>query len=154
MSGLIKPLRGSRSYQLSSIAKLPMDHDIVPCDQTAATPQVSELYHETSLGVVGLSVMDQALPPDLQHRIAVQGAFSSRQLKRIVVIAGVDAVFQPIDFLRLSARFSGCFDRFLLLNDVAVEACRAANLSFQIRGYVRENDLASPSTLLTCPYWT
>jgi hypothetical protein len=125
-------------------------------DSARANPdsKVLEFRRNIFFGVVGVSSSARALPADLRHRISVQGSFSSRRLKRIVVIAGVDKIFQPLDFLALSMKFGGGFDHFLLLNDVAVEACRAAGVHHPIRGYIRENELTRPGIILTCPYWS
>jgi hypothetical protein len=63
-------------------------------------------------------------------------------------------MFEPGDFKLLCDRFGNEFVKFLLLNDIAVEACRAVNFSIKSLGTIQETDLIKPSTLLTCAYWT
>jgi hypothetical protein len=105
--------------------------------------------------VVGLGPDDPTVTPELGSRIRIQcGPSINRKLKRDVVIAGVGRRFEPVDFNLLSNWFGGEFVRFLLLNDVAVEACRAVNFSIKSLGTIQEPDLIKPSTLLTCAYWT
>jgi hypothetical protein len=61
---------------------------------------------------------------------------------------------QPKDFRMLSDRFGQKYDRFLLLNDVAVEACRAVNFpmgciraaALSLAGECRLAGVPAPST--------
>jgi hypothetical protein len=78
-----------------------------------------------------------------------------KQRKRQVKILGVDSQWQADDFELLSSRFGKGFDRFLLLNDVAVEACLAVKFRIKPLGVIDASELINrPSTLLTSPYWT
>ena len=105
--------------------------------------------------VVGLGPDDPTLPPDLDSQIRIKcGSSSSRRLKRDVIIRSVGPTFEPVDFRFLRELFGSEFVKFLLLNDVAVEACRAVNFSIEPLGTIAETDLIKPSPLLTCPFWT
>ena len=105
--------------------------------------------------VVGLGPDDPTLPPDLGSQIRIKcGPSSSRQLKRDVIIRSVGPMFEPVDFRFLRERFGSEFVKFLLLNDVAVEACRAVNFSIEPLGTIDEADLVKPGTLLICSFWT
>jgi hypothetical protein len=103
---------------------------------------------------VGLRPKQPAMPPNLRQQISIKSALSSRTQKREVLIAGVDQFFQPADFAALVAKFGNEFDRFLLLNDVAVEALSDCGCGFLFVGTIPQTHLLKPSTLLTCPYWT
>jgi hypothetical protein len=105
--------------------------------------------------VVGLGPDDPTVTPELGSPIRIQcGPSSSRKLKRDVIIRSVGRMIEPVDFNLLSSWFGAEFVRFLLLNDVAVEACRAVNFSFKSLGAIAETNFINPSTLLTCPFWT
>jgi hypothetical protein len=105
--------------------------------------------------VVGLGPDDPTLPPDLGSQIRIKcGPSNSRRLKRDVIIRSVGPMFEPVDFRFLRERFGSEFAKFLLLNDVAVEACRAVYFSIEPLGTIAETELIKPSILLTCPFWT
>jgi hypothetical protein len=105
--------------------------------------------------VVGLEQGEPGILPELDLRIRMQcGPSSGRRLKRDVIIRSVGPTFEPEDFKLLSDQFGSQFVKFLLLNDVAVEALRAVNFSIKPLGKISETDLIKPSTLLTCPLWT
>ena len=112
-------------------------------------------YHASKLySVVGMLPNHPAMPTNLRQQISIKSALSSRKQQREVIIAGVDQFFQPADFATLRAKFGREFDRFLLLNDVALEACSDCACDFRFVGAIPQANLLNPSTLLTCSYWT
>ena len=111
-------------------------------------------YHASKCySVVGLLPNHPAMPANLRQQISIKSALSSRKLRGDVIIAGVDGFFQPADFTLLAAKFGQEFDRFLLLNEVALEACSDCNCNFTFVGTIPQANLVKPSTLLTCSYW-
>ena len=112
-------------------------------------------YHASKLySVVGLRPNHPAMPANLRQQISIKSALSTRKQQHEAIIAGVDRFFQPHDFALLQAKFGDEFDRFLLLNDAAVEASADCQCDFTFVGTVPQANLLKPSTLLTCSYWT
>jgi hypothetical protein len=105
--------------------------------------------------VDGRGPADPGFHPNVGIAIMKRSLASSRQRKRQVKILGVESLWQADDFEMLSSRFGKGFDRFLLLNDVAVEACRAVTFPIKPLGVIDASELINrPNTLLTSPYWT
>jgi hypothetical protein len=107
--------------------------------------------------VIGFDIGDYGLPiVDLGLKIRQHGSTSSMTQKRDVVVLGVESLGeQPDDFKLLCTRFGEEFNRFALLNDVAVEAFAAINFQIKPLGEVDKSELRNrPDTLMTCPYWT
>jgi hypothetical protein len=105
--------------------------------------------------VDGRGPADPGFHPNVGTSIMKRSLASSRQRKRQVKILGVDYQWQADDFELLSSRFGKGFDRFLLLNDVAIEACLAVHFRIKPLGVIDASELINrPSTLLKSPYWT
>jgi hypothetical protein len=105
--------------------------------------------------VDGRGPSDPGLQPGLGIAIMKHSLASSRQQEREVRILGVEYRWHAVDFEMLSSRFGKGFDRFLLLNDVAVEACLAVNFPIKPLGVIDASELKNrPTVLLTRPYWT
>ncbi len=121
--------------------------------QTRVADVLIQYHASRSYSVVGLLPGHPAMPANLRQQISIKSALSSRKLKRDVIVAGVDRFFQPADFALLGARFGTEFDRFLLLNDVALEACSDCHCNFTFVGAIPQASLLNPGILLTCPYW-
>jgi hypothetical protein len=126
-------------------------HLVAPVEQDSKLLQyrASKLY-----SVVGLLPNHPAMPANLRQQISIKSALSTRRQQREAMIAGVDQFFQPHDFALLRAKFGERFDRFLLLNDAAVEACADCQCNFTFVGTIPQGSLLRPSTLLTCSYWS
>lgn len=116
--------------------------------------EVMQYQARRYFSVVGLLPNEPAMPANLRQQISIKSALSGRKQQREVLIAGADRFFQPADYALLGAKFGTEFDRFLLLNDVAVEACGDCQCGFRFVGTISQVNLLKPGTLLTCSYWT
>jgi hypothetical protein len=104
--------------------------------------------------VVGTTSNDPGLAPDLDVRIRMHSVVSTHRQRRDVVILGVRPLTEVDDFKLLSARFGDGFVEFLLLNDVAVDACQALHFPIKPLGTIARTKLLKPATVMTIPYWT
>jgi hypothetical protein len=152
MIAMNTPHGHEKNDNFSLIRKLLRRHSILSAEP--AEPTVLTCKMNIDYVVVGLSRKDPGLPADLCDRIAASGLSSSHTCKRTAIIAEVDSIFQPIDFLLLSAKFGCEYDRFLLLNDVAMEACGSVRLNLNIIGSTHDNELIRPLISMACTYWT
>jgi hypothetical protein len=110
---------------------------------------VSQIYM-----VVGQTSSDPSLASDLDVQIRTHSMVSSHRQRRDVVVLSVRPSTEADDFKLLSARFGGGFVEFLLLNDVAVDACNALHFPMKPLGTIARTKLLKPATVMTFPYWT
>ena len=101
--------------------------------------------------VFGQTSSDPGLA-DLDVRIRTHSLVSSHRQRRDVVILGVRPLTEADDFKFLSGRFGDGFVEFLLLNDVAVEACKAFHFPIKPLGTIARTKLLKPATVMTLPY--
>jgi hypothetical protein len=104
--------------------------------------------------VVGQTSSDPGLASDLDVQIRTHSVVSSHRQRRDVVILGVRPLTEADDFKLLSRRFGDGFVEFLLLNDAAVEVCKALQFPIKPLGTIARTKLLKPATVMTLPYWT
>lgn len=104
--------------------------------------------------VVGQTSSDPGLASDLDIQIRTHGLESRGRHRRDIVILGVRPLTEADDFRLLSRRFGEGFVEFLLLNDVAVEACRALNFPITPLGTIDKTKLLKPATVMRLTNWT
>jgi len=102
--------------------------------------------------VVGQISSDPGLASDLDVQIRTHSLVSNHRQRRDVVILGVRPSTEGDDFKLLSRRFGNGFVEFLLLNEVAVEACRAFHFSVKPLGTIARTKLLKPATVMRLPY--
>jgi hypothetical protein len=147
------PLEVHFDETFSAVNDVLEESGILAIRQTRVADVLIQYHASKCYSVVGLKPNQPAMPANLRQQISIKSVLSSRKLKRDVIIAGVDRFFQPADFALLGAKFGEEFDRFLLLNDVALEACNDCNCNFTFVGTIPQAHLLRPGTLLTCSYW-
>src|SRR5580704_8997962 len=97
--------------------------------------------------VDGRGPADPGFQMNVGPAIMKHNLLSSKQQRRQVRILGVDYQWQADDCELLSSRFGKGFDRFLLLNDGAVEACLAVKFRIKPLGVIDGSELINrPST--------
>jgi hypothetical protein len=104
--------------------------------------------------VVVQTASDPGLASELDVQIRAHNLVSSHRQRRDVVILGVRPLTEADDFKLLSRRFGDGVVEFLLLNDVAVEACRALQFPIEPLGTIARTKLLKPATVMMLPYWT
>jgi len=104
--------------------------------------------------VVGQISSDTGLASNLDVQIKMHTLVSSHQQRRDLIILGVRPSTEADDFKLLTERFGEGFVEFLLLNDVAVDACQALHFPIKPLGTIARTKLLKPTTVLTLPYWT
>jgi hypothetical protein len=102
--------------------------------------------------VVGQTSSDPGLAPGLDLQIRMHSLVSSNRQKRDIVILSVRPLSEPDDFRLLSAGFGEGFVEFLLLNDVAIEACKDLHFPVETLGTIARTKLLKPATVMTLPY--
>ena len=102
--------------------------------------------------VVGQTSGDPGLASDLDVQIRTHSLVSSHRQRRDLVILGVRPLTEANDFKLLSRRFGNGFVEFLLLNDVAIEACKAFHFPIKPLGTIARTKLLKLATV-TLPYW-
>jgi hypothetical protein len=102
--------------------------------------------------VVGQTPSDPGLASDLDVQIRMHSLVPSHRRRRDLVILGVRALTEADDFALLSARFGDGFVEFLLLNDVAVEACKAFHFPIKPLGTIARAKLLKPATVMKLRY--
>jgi hypothetical protein len=104
--------------------------------------------------VVGQTSSDAGLASDLDVQIGTHNLVSSHRQGRDLVILGVRPLTEADDFKLLSRRFGDGFIEFLLLNDVAIEACKALHFPIKPLGTIARTKLLKPATVMMLPYRT
>jgi hypothetical protein len=104
--------------------------------------------------VVGQTSSEPGLASEIDVQIKINSLISNHRKRREVVILGVRPSTEADDFKLLSRRFGDGFVEFLLLNDVAVEACKAFHFSIKPLGTIALSKLLKPAMVMTLPYWT
>jgi hypothetical protein len=104
--------------------------------------------------VVGQTSSDPGLASEIDVQIRMHGSASNHRQRRDVVILGVRPLTEAEDFKLLSSRFGDGFVEFLLLNEVAVEACKALHFPIKPLGTIARTKLLKPAKVMALPYWT
>lgn len=75
--------------------------------------------------------------------------------ERLLIVLSIDPTSESEDFKSLSSKFGERFDHFALLNDVAVDACKAVGFGIKALGEIDQRELrVTPDTLLKLPFWS
>ncbi len=85
--------------------------------------------------VVGRTPNDPDVLPEMGFRLMAHGIATTMTRQRHAVILSV-GLYSEEDYRVLSARFGGDYDHYQILNDAAVEACKAVNFQMKPLGAI------------------